>query len=990
MSKTVLTYLKKINAKALAMVLASVILCSWTSVNAAYDWSTGNYVAEEKPKCEDSGTCTAYKAGSKFAVKCPGGGSEKRYDISSTCLQNMNASDSNCINTMPVEKVERVPEDVCYRYSWGQNHEGMDYASATGNAVFAAADGIVHEVNYCSSGYGLKIVIYHEKADGGQRTNFVETSPKNYYTTLYAHLSEIMVTQGQKVKKNQQIGRVGQTNCSGVQGAKAWVEPKYGQHLHFEIRDGANAKGTVIDPMCDNIQSICGVCSDKFKASECRTDCRKNPNEPHCQPTGYAKFNYSATASGQQNINYSDSFSVVPSTAYSQRSLGNKECNISSYRESFTTCIFCDLFRVLFDVASIIAAKAYAALAAAVTNVVIIGMALWLAFTIIKFIASMEVKDPRIMVKTILNQAFVVLIVIVLLKYDLKELMNIALTPIFNTGMQLAQLVTSGGTEQACEGFTKVTTEGGIPESIGNNILCTIMSIQGKILDIMTLGSTSLCVGFFVQSWKGWFIFPHLGYVIVGLLLWIAAFLLLVIYPFLLVDSILQLSVATALLPAAIGTYAFQITRKKYLSKVWETFMNAMFTFVFLSIVIFIITTGIDSIVGQTLSTNLRNVGTGDNSYSLILDVVNGLAWWGVKFLQLIFMMLLGWAVLDEAKSFAGSFTKGGFKFSENIGSNVGTTAMSGVQGVAAPAAKGAFHLASKGGKAVTNTVKGKLHAAKVSHQANKIKNNKNAVVNQNGGLTLTTRNWRGQKVTKTLTTGANGNQLITKTKGKVTTQTDKFMTVTTKKDKKGNVVNQSVKMQAASAKTLLNNDGSLNMVAINAIRQNSQHAPNDINMAIMNQVLKERMPGVDIANMDNTFTSRQIVSSNGNNFEIKQVNTDGTTTSFKMDMNGDRVMTSVEHVDKNGKAKLYQSDGIINKKSSYNYVNGQINQKSVKDKYAFNSYYTKFGGAPMDSNGNFSNGVNRSDVMFGQDDLDLMKAQIGVYGQPASFSEFK
>ena len=38
----------------------------------------------------------------------------------------------------------------------------------------------------------------------------------------------------------------------------------------------------------------------------------------------------------------------------------------------------------------------------------------------------------------------------------------------------------------------------------------------------------------------------------------------MVIYPWLLIDSILQLSVASALIPVAIAAYAFPITRKKY------------------------------------------------------------------------------------------------------------------------------------------------------------------------------------------------------------------------------------------------------------------------------------------------------------------------------------------------------------------------------------------------------------------------------------------
>lgn len=994
MQNRLMTYFKKINFQSLIMAWGLMTICMCFNANAAYDYGTGSYLTQQQSSCKNSGNCVAYSGGTN-STPCPAG---TRYDISQNCLQKINAGNSNCVNTMPVEKVGRVPEDVCYRTSAGREHEGMDYGAAGGSKVFAAADGIVDEANYCSKGYGLKIVIFHDKADTTQ-SNLVSLPKKSSFTTLYAHLSEILVTKGQRVKKDQLIGRVGGTNCSGLEGDKAYKS--YDEHLHFEIRDGANAKGKVLDPMCDNIQSLCGVCSKDFKPSDCRVDCKKNPNLEHCKkPTGMDMFDLSkkpndfAVATWPKNpyLNTDDQRDnyIERPINDGERRKGKKDCNINTYRNTFTTCIFCDLFRVLFDTASIIAGKAYTALSAAVTSVVIVGMALWLAFTIIKFISSMEAKEPRILVKTIINQAFVVLIVIILLKTDMKTFLGMALEPIFNTGMNLAQIVTSGSGGADCTGFTQVTDQGAIPASMGNNILCTIKSIQTEILDIMAIGSTALCVGFFVESWNGIFLLPHLGYVIVGIILWITAFLLLVIYPFLLIDSILQLSVASALLPAAIGTYAFPMTRKKYVSKVWETFMNAMFTFLFLSIIIFIITAAIKSVLGETITDTLSNAGTNNNAYEVIIDAVNGLAWWGIKFLQLVFLMLLGWGVLDEAKSFAGNFTKGGIKFSGDMGSNLGTTAMSGVKGLAAPVAEEAMHQVSEGGKAVGRTIHEKRHTAKVNRMANNIKNDSSTTRDAEGNMVVKSKNWRGKEITKTLSTDATGNSTITTTKGNKTVVTDKFMTITTEKDAKGVVYSEKVKMEAAGCRSLVNKDGTLNEVAINAMLQNSKHSKEDINKAIMNQVMRERMPQLEAADMNMSFISRQVVVSEDNKIEIKQVNTDGSTTIFKMETVGGRAMTSVEQLGKNGSARLYQSDGVINKKSTYKYVDGKISEKSLKNQYAFNSYYTKFGGSPMDSNGVFSNGVKESDILFGEEDLEMAKEQISVFGKPKSFSEFK
>ena len=165
--------------------------------------------------------------------KCPEG---TRTDISAECLKQLNSSYNNCINTMPVAgNVDRVPEDLCLRNRSNPRHNGMDYAAVGGTNVTAAADGRVIETNNCSKGYGRKIVIEHERKDGKGSS----------YVSLYAHLSKILVSQGQTVKKGDVIGQVGGTSCSGNQGDTPWK--KYGDHLHFELRTSNG--GTVINPM---------------------------------------------------------------------------------------------------------------------------------------------------------------------------------------------------------------------------------------------------------------------------------------------------------------------------------------------------------------------------------------------------------------------------------------------------------------------------------------------------------------------------------------------------------------------------------------------------------------------------------------------------------------------------------------------------------------------------------------------------------------------
>ena len=91
-------------------------------------------------------------------------------------------------------------------------HSGVDIASPIGTPVFASNSGVVvaarwENPNNPKQGYGQFVQLKHE--DGTQ--------------TVYAHLSQIGVRQGDKVEKGIQIAKTGNTGSST------------GPHLHYEL-----------------------------------------------------------------------------------------------------------------------------------------------------------------------------------------------------------------------------------------------------------------------------------------------------------------------------------------------------------------------------------------------------------------------------------------------------------------------------------------------------------------------------------------------------------------------------------------------------------------------------------------------------------------------------------------------------------------------------------------------------------------------------------
>lgn len=86
-------------------------------------------------------------------------------------------------------------------------HLGVDFAAPTGTAVRAVGDGEVSFAGW-QNGFGNVVFVRH----------------RNDHETVYAHLSKIMVSKGQKISQSHYVGLV---------GATGWAT---GPHLHFEFR----------------------------------------------------------------------------------------------------------------------------------------------------------------------------------------------------------------------------------------------------------------------------------------------------------------------------------------------------------------------------------------------------------------------------------------------------------------------------------------------------------------------------------------------------------------------------------------------------------------------------------------------------------------------------------------------------------------------------------------------------------------------------------
>ncbi|MDW7673120.1 MAG: M23 family metallopeptidase [Bacillota bacterium] len=99
---------------------------------------------------------------------------------------------------------------------WGEFHYGLDIAADTGDIVRAAASGKIVAAGWRGT-YGQAVIIEHN----------------GIFSTLYAHNSSLLVSEGDWVEQGDPIAKIGSTGRST------------GPHLHFEVHQN----GKAIDPL---------------------------------------------------------------------------------------------------------------------------------------------------------------------------------------------------------------------------------------------------------------------------------------------------------------------------------------------------------------------------------------------------------------------------------------------------------------------------------------------------------------------------------------------------------------------------------------------------------------------------------------------------------------------------------------------------------------------------------------------------------------------
>ena len=350
------------------------------------------------------------------------------------------------------------------------------------------------------------------------------------------------------------------------------------------------------------------------------------------------------------------------------------------------SCIYCPLFKTIFNAAQSMSTKAYDKLAGPLANVMLIGFAIVIAFMVLKNVSSFTKQDAPKFVTELLVNMFKVLVAYYMLK-NANIVYGYIVGPVLKAGFEFGSSLLFAKNDSylaACDVSKTLqgVSNGVMPAYLYTNLDCFIRAVQAEVAVPQSVGSSLMCVA---RNAGKESIGPvrnvlwDFGMMFQGFAIWVMVWIISLAFAFYLIDATIQLGIIGALMPFLIACWPFKATRN-YTSKGWGIFMNTFFVYVFMGLVVSINV----ELLGQGLTGSkggfdaIMKALNGNNVQELkeLLDI--GFA----GFLVLVACCLFAFKLTGQASDLAGTMAGGGGpKIGANIGGLAYGAATKGVQG---------------------------------------------------------------------------------------------------------------------------------------------------------------------------------------------------------------------------------------------------------------------------------------------------------------------
>ncbi len=350
-------------------------------------------------------------------------------------------------------------------------------------------------------------------------------------------------------------------------------------------------------------------------------------------------------------------------------------------------CRFCSLLGIAYAASEHVTVTAYTNFAHSFAMLIIIGMALWLAFKTLVFVSSMTKQDAAKYITEIVKQSYKFMIAYFALVYY-ADIFNFIIRPLLNAGLQFSEEFIS--VQNVFDRFEVASLEelrnkADLSSDYKRNLdnIFYNFAIYAKLENfaynvnlnftmMQTIGQILRCLGgnyiMFFLGEDGWYFGLGFACIIYGIILNALGWLLSLAFVFYIFDAVIQLGIVGGLLPFLVASWPFKITAK-YTSTGFKMLLNSIFNFMMMGLVVKIIIELINK--GLALNTESKDGEGGTNGFTALADAIDRLDTEALKemvnvlsvgFLIFMFACVMGFLLLGRVSELTDRFASGGMK----------------------------------------------------------------------------------------------------------------------------------------------------------------------------------------------------------------------------------------------------------------------------------------------------------------------------------------
>ncbi len=334
-------------------------------------------------------------------------------------------------------------------------------------------------------------------------------------------------------------------------------------------------------------------------------------------------------------------------------------------------CLLCDLFEVILKTDQNMASQSYDALAKSFRNVILMVLALYIAYQTLITVSALTKQDLAKYLQSLTVQAFKVLVAALLLTNS-SYIYDNAINPLMNAGLEFGLTIIDSS---ILSDLSKYSSEykfssGVISNALLANVMGSIKMFSNSAAELPAIGGALICVS--VNEAAKFLI--DLSMFVEGVICLAFGWMIVLACCFYLLDSVVRFGIFCTLLPFLIACWPFKVT-EKYTKAGWDMFMNVFFNFVMMGLVI----TLSSELISQALT-------GGEGGKGAIEDALNGndvqklkdmMDLDGAKFLVLIACCIFAFKIVGQINELANSIsgTQGGSGIGNKLGGLAAQTA---------------------------------------------------------------------------------------------------------------------------------------------------------------------------------------------------------------------------------------------------------------------------------------------------------------------------